>query len=177
MVDAMICGQQYCPPLITTRRDKMDGNTTGPGPAAAQCNERNASDQASWRRGVDAGQMTGAYGVEAGQTTKTRDPGLRPLSFFNFGVALTTLRRGEKVARSGWNGCGQYLELQYPEEQSTMTRPYISIRTVDERVPWVASQTDLLASDWCLVEELTALKYHDSPGAVVDGQFHYPGRG
>jgi hypothetical protein len=66
-----------------------------------------------------------------------------------FGSALSLLRGGSSVARAGWNGKGQYLTLQVPDMHSKMTLPYIYITTVDgERVPWLASQTDMLAFDW-----------------------------
>jgi len=67
----------------------------------------------------------------------------------DFGWALTVLQDGERVTRDGWNGKGQFLELQVPDANSKMTQPYIYITTVQGyRVPWVASQTDLLARDW-----------------------------
>lgn len=67
----------------------------------------------------------------------------------DFGLALRVLKGGRIVARDGWNGEGMSLELQRPDEHSKMTRPYIFIRTADgQLVPWVASQTDLLADDW-----------------------------
>tara|TARA_R100001530_G_scaffold53910_1_gene39800 strand:- start:109 stop:327 length:219 start_codon:yes stop_codon:yes gene_type:complete len=66
-----------------------------------------------------------------------------------FGDALEFLKKGENVQRSGWNGPGQYLTLQVPDEHSKMTLPYIYIRTVQgDLVPWLASQTDMLADDW-----------------------------
>ena len=68
---------------------------------------------------------------------------------FNFGWALDQLRAGRKVSRDNWNGPSQHLELQMPDENSKMTLPYIYIRTVQgDLVPWLASQTDMLASDW-----------------------------
>lgn len=55
-------------------------------------------------------------------------------------------------SRRGWNGPGQFIELQVPDQHSKMTLPYIFITTVQgDRVPWLASQTDLLASDWYIV--------------------------
>lgn len=67
----------------------------------------------------------------------------------DFGWALEKLREGKSVYREGWNGKGQRLELQVPDAHSKMTLPYIFIHTVDkQRVPWLASQTDLLATDW-----------------------------
>ena len=70
------------------------------------------------------------------------------------GIAIEKLYNGKRVARAGWNGPGQYLELQVPDEHSKMTLPYIYIRTVQgDLVPWLASQTDILANDWQEVEE------------------------
>lgn len=70
----------------------------------------------------------------------------------DFGWALNKLKAGVPVARDGWNGKGQCLELQRPDEGSKMTLPYVYITTVKgDRVPWLASQTDLLSDDWRLV--------------------------
>jgi hypothetical protein len=79
----------------------------------------------------------------------------------NFGQALEDLKIGAKVARKGWNGKGIFIELQVPDEHSKMTHPYIFIDTTGlqtenpdapkSRVPWLASQTDMLAEDWVIV--------------------------
>lgn len=66
-----------------------------------------------------------------------------------FGWALKQLHNGSRVYRNGWNGKDMSLELQVPDEHSKMKRPYIYIVLGDEWVvPWVASQADLLATDW-----------------------------
>lgn len=57
-----------------------------------------------------------------------------------------------RVARRGWNGKDMYIELQVPDSGSKMTLPYIFMRTVQgDLVPWLASQTDILAHDWEVV--------------------------
>ena len=81
---------------------------------------------------------------------------------FTFGEAIRKLKAGQKVARKGWNGKGIYIEMQKPDEHSKMTLPYIYIVTnglVTDNpdapkgvVPWMASQTDMLATDWRVVE-------------------------
>jgi hypothetical protein len=81
---------------------------------------------------------------------------------FSFGEAIKYLKRGAKLARKGWNGKGIYIEMQRPDEHSKMTLPYIYIVTshlVSDNpnaprgvVPWLASQTDMLADDWCFAE-------------------------
>ena len=66
-----------------------------------------------------------------------------------FSEALDSLKIGNLLTRVGWNGKGQYLALQEPDSKSKMTLPYIYIVTVSgDRVPWIASQTDILADDW-----------------------------
>ena len=72
----------------------------------------------------------------------------------NFSYALAWLHQGKRVARGGWNGKDMFIALQVPDEHSKMRRSYIYMSHVDgELVPWVASQSDLLASDWYEVAE------------------------
>lgn len=67
----------------------------------------------------------------------------------NFSEALDNIKKGGKLRRSGWNGKGMWICLQRPDEHSKMTLPYIFMRTAQgDFVPWLASQTDLLADDW-----------------------------
>lgn len=67
----------------------------------------------------------------------------------DIGDAIAAMRQGKRVARSGWNGKNMYLELQVPDSGSKMTLPYVYMRTAQgDLVPWLCSQTDLLASDW-----------------------------
>ena len=82
----------------------------------------------------------------------------------NFGQALESLKQGRKVARAGWNGKGMFLFLVqgsrfrvnrppllgiYPEGTEINYCSHIDMRTADNKiVPWLASQTDVLAEDW-----------------------------
>lgn len=86
---------------------------------------------------------------------------------YSFSTALVCLKNGDKVARSGWNGSGMFIFLVqgsvfnvnrppllgiYPEGTEINYRSHIDMKTVDGSiVPWVASQTDLLAEDWYVV--------------------------
>lgn len=85
----------------------------------------------------------------------------------DFGAALHRLRNGYRVARSGWNGKGMFIYLvpagnyfpttsvakSYFGGQLVPYKPYIAMKTVDEDVvPWLASQTDLLAEDYFVVD-------------------------
>lgn len=79
-----------------------------------------------------------------------------------FGEAIEALKDGKRVARKGWNGKGIFLELQMPDKFSKMTHPYIYIDSTGlqtdnpdapkNRVPWLASQTDMLSIDWTIKE-------------------------
>jgi hypothetical protein len=67
----------------------------------------------------------------------------------DFALALQCIKAGVKVQREGWNGKGMWVGLQKPDRHSKMSLPYIYMKTADEQlVPWLASQTDLLATDW-----------------------------
>lgn len=79
----------------------------------------------------------------------------------NLGQAIEAMKEGKKVRRAGWNGTGMHLQLQRPDANSKMERPYVFIKPPygadgyhsGGRVPWVCSQTDLLGEDWEVVED------------------------
>ena len=72
----------------------------------------------------------------------------------SFSYALNFLKSHKKVARKGWNGKGMWLKLQEPDEHSKMSLPYIYMKTAcDNNVPWLASQTDVLAEDWIILND------------------------
>ena len=67
----------------------------------------------------------------------------------DIGQAVRRLKSGDKLTREGWNGKNMYVELQVPDEDSKMTLPYVFMFTSKgDLVPWLCSQTDLLADDW-----------------------------
>lgn len=85
----------------------------------------------------------------------------------DFGGAIKALKEGCKVARAGWNGKGMFLyyvpageypartevaKLEWGENALVPYQPYIAMKTVQGTVvPWLASQTDMLAEDWEIV--------------------------
>lgn len=83
---------------------------------------------------------------------QTQAADLEPETGKKFGYALNALEDGYRVTRAGWNGKGMFLQLQVPNKHSKMQRPYIYMSPVDGAlVPWVASQSDMLADDWEII--------------------------
>ena len=110
--------------------------------------------------------ITGITSASALEPTEPPAPS-EPPSGFSFGEALELLEQGAAMARSGWNGKGMFIyhvpagnypakslvaKAHWGEETLVPYRPYLAIKSVDGMVvPWLASQTDLLAKDWALV--------------------------
>jgi hypothetical protein len=83
----------------------------------------------------------------------------------NFSQALEQIRLGHPVARAGWNGMFIFLVPGstfvvnrppllgiYPEGTEINYHPHIDMKTADNQVvPWLASQTDMLADDWTVL--------------------------
>lgn len=77
-----------------------------------------------------------------------------------FGWAVKQMHGGERVQRAGWNGKGMWLGLIRAGEWTFTNAkwddfpcaPFIAMKTATgEIVPWLASQTDVLATDWSRV--------------------------
>jgi hypothetical protein len=76
----------------------------------------------------------------------------------NIGMAVEALKHDQHVARSGWNGKDMYLYLIGRQEGASRQGkwvtmlPFVMMVTAQgEHVPWLCSQTDLLAEDWQVV--------------------------
>ncbi len=91
-----------------------------------------------------------------------RDPDLVGTTM-GIGEAVKSMWNGKKVVRQGWNGKGMWIALRTPNPDDVyvprsaiphvMTLPYVYMKTADGHfVPWLCSQTDLLATDWEVVE-------------------------
>ncbi len=88
------------------------------------------------------------------------------------GWAVKEMQNGERVARKGWNGKGMFLFLVpasrfkvnrapllgiYPEGTEINYHAHVDMKTATgDVVPWLCSQTDLLATDWEHAEALVA---------------------
>ena len=83
----------------------------------------------------------------------------------DFGEAIKLLKSGKKVARKGWNGKSQYIQLatgiSYKsasggivncEHDAIGNKAIAFVGTSGVQMGWLASQADMLAEDWVLVE-------------------------
>lgn len=98
--------------------------------------------------------------VSAANPTVDSQEHLQPPTM-DFGYAVKMMKEGKRASRIGWNGKGMWLRLA---ESPTKTEyridgevfgflPYIQMKTADDKiVPWLASQTDVLAEDWVITD-------------------------
>ena len=79
----------------------------------------------------------------------------------DFGEAIKLLKEGKKVARAGWNGKNQYIELATCISYKNVAREIVNceheaignkaiafVGTSGIQMGWLASQADILAEDW-----------------------------
>jgi len=70
----------------------------------------------------------------------------------DIGWAVKQLWNKDKVCRSNWNGKNMHLELQRPDANSKMSATYVYMKTAEGYlIPWTCSQSDLLATDWMII--------------------------
>lgn len=83
----------------------------------------------------------------------------------DFGKAIEAMRMGKKVARKGWNGKNQYIQLatgiSYKsmsgeivncEHEAIGNKAIVFVGTSGVQMGWLASQADMLADDWMIVD-------------------------
>ena len=104
--------------------------------------------------------LAGYDGYVSWSPAEQFDNAYREITGMTFGQAIEALKKGHMVARGGWNGKGMWLKLVPVELAAAVAFPHVSLRllpwvgmkTADGGfVPWLASQTDVLAEDWAIV--------------------------
>lgn len=88
-----------------------------------------------------------------------------PIDGMNFGLALEAVKKGKKCRRAGWNGKNQHIELATRISYMTPGGVYMNVEheaignkaiafvgTSGVQMGWLASQADMLAEDWEIVE-------------------------
>ena len=82
-----------------------------------------------------------------------------------FSLAIEAVKKGKRVARKGWNGKNQYIELATNisyvnadgevvncEHDAIGSTAIAFVGTSGVQLGWLASQADMLADDWCIVD-------------------------
>lgn len=89
----------------------------------------------------------------------------RETAGLSFGLAIEAAKKGKKIARAGWNGKNQYVELAHCISYKDNSGEIVNVNhcnignkalaftgTSGVQMGWLASQADMLADDWCIVE-------------------------
>lgn len=110
-------------------------------------------------------------GYESWSPKDVFEEAYRPTDGMSFGLAIEAAKKGKRIARAGWNGKNMSVAYQkgYPdgipcnkntaeawgmkEGELFKCRPYLQMRCADGTFQmWLASQSDILADDWYIVE-------------------------
>lgn len=132
--------------------------------------DENGADEGYLVEYLDGGQSNhpNHVGYISWSPADVFDRAYRPTIGLSFGMAIEALKLGERVARAGWNGKGMWLWIPEPldefctkvfvcGDEAFRAAPWIGMKTADNKfVPWLASQTDMLAEDWQVVDSIDA---------------------
>lgn len=104
-------------------------------------------------------------GYESWSPEKQFDEAYRPCDNMTFGITIEMIKKGFRVARKGWNGKKQYIQLATAisyksmdgdvvncEHESIGNKAIAFVGTSGVQMGWLASQADMLAEDWVIVE-------------------------
>jgi hypothetical protein len=104
-------------------------------------------------------------GYESWSPLKQFEEAYRRCDNMPFGLAIEAMKKGKKVARIGWNGKNQYIQLATGISYKTAAGKIINceheaignkaiafVGTSGVQMGWLASQADMLADDWVIVE-------------------------
>ena len=104
-------------------------------------------------------------GYESWSPKDVFEEAYRPTDCMSFGLAIEAMKKGKKVARRGWNGKNQHIELATRINYMTAEGVFVNVEheaignkaiafcgTSGVQMGWLASQADMLADDWEVVE-------------------------
>lgn len=134
--------------------------------------DENGADEGYLVEYLDGGKpnVEGYAGYVSWSPKEQFEKAYQPTNAMSFGHAIEALKSGRRVARGGWNGKGMFLYYvpanKYPASRNTLNTmagvfeddmvpyvAYIAMKTAQNNVvPWLASQTDVLADDWMIVD-------------------------
>jgi hypothetical protein len=135
-------------------------------PAQRQSEEQGFAERHPQLAGL--GGEASHVGADVARLGYAHDDGDARISGMSFSGALAALKNGERCARDGWNGKGQFVFMVAGSTFQTNReplvsilgrgvdvsyRPHLDIRAVDGTIGvWTPSQTDLFAGDWFVVD-------------------------
>lgn len=104
-------------------------------------------------------------GYESWSPKDTFEEAYREVTGMSFGLAIEAAKKGKRIARAGWNGKNQYVELASCISYVNAAGEIVNVNhdaignkalafvgTSGVQMGWLASQADMLADDWCIVE-------------------------
>ena len=103
-------------------------------------------------------------GYESWSPKDVFEEAYRPTDTMSFGLAIEAAKKGKRIARKGWNGKRQYVELATAisyvspigavvnaEHDAIGNQALAFVGTSGVQMGWLASQADMLADDWMIV--------------------------
>ena len=103
-------------------------------------------------------------GYESWSPAEVFEAAYRKTTGMPFGLAIEAAKKGKKIARAGWNGKNQYVELassiSYVRADCSIVnvlhnnignKALAFVGTSGVQMGWLASQADMLADDWMIV--------------------------
>lgn len=104
-------------------------------------------------------------GYESWSPKDVFEEAYREIDGMTFGLAIEAAKKGKRIARKGWNGKGQYVELAKAISYKSPTGAVVNaehnaignqalafVGTSGVQMGWLASQADMLAEDWEIME-------------------------
>ncbi|MGO5116475.1 DUF2829 domain-containing protein [Candidatus Avoscillospira sp. LCP25S3_F1] len=104
-------------------------------------------------------------GYESWSPAEVFEEAYRPADGMPFGLAIEAAKKGRKITRAGWNGKGQYVELATAisyinaagetvnaQHDAIGNKALAFIGTSGVQMGWLASQSDMLADDWMILD-------------------------
>lgn len=137
--------------------------------------DENGADEGYLVEYLDGGKpnLEGYKGYVSWSPKEQFEKAYQPIDQMSFGHALAAMNEGHKVARAGWNGKGMWITLgqgfnglkaenfwnkhtrEFAEKNGGKADvlPYFIMKTADNKIlmGWLASQTDMIATDWGIV--------------------------
>ena len=117
------------------------------------------------KAGEDGYKVRYPDGYESWSPKDVFEEAYRPTDCMSFGLAIEAMKKGKKVARRGWNGKNQHIELATRISYMTAEGVFVNVEheaignkaiafcgTSGVQMGWLASQADMLADDWEVVE-------------------------